>query len=178
LQIEENHINYAEGKIDYLILDKNLLYDENYLAKNPVLLLPLSQNSSSNTVRDKLESSDLSKTNQIIEDALLVQQIKVLNELQELCEDGISDNFYAYQNLITHINNKKNMPPSKQNMETLLKTSIFFNMALIESLKANSKLSSRSISSIKEENSINNQMFYRMKADWVDGYMENIKKKK
>ncbi|MFI5389758.1 MAG: hypothetical protein ACHQYQ_00240 [Bacteriovoracales bacterium] len=178
LQVEENHINFPEGKIDYSIFDKNLLYDENYLAKNPALLLPLSESSNAQIVRDKLEGSDLSKINQIVEDALLVQQIKILNELQELCEDGVSDNFYAYQNLLIYADAKKDLTPSKKSMETLLKVSLFFNRTLIESLKANSKLSARSISSVKEADAIDNQLLYRMKADWADDYLKNIKKNK
>jgi hypothetical protein len=177
LQVEQNQLNYVEGKIDYSALDKNLLYDVNYLAKNPALLMPLSQSNDAVTVRDKLEKTDLSKVNQIIEDALLVQQLKVLNELEELCEDGTSENFYAYQNLITHINTKKDLAPSKESMETLLKVSLFYNMTLIESLKANTVKSSRSISSIKEKGAIDNQLLYRMKADWANSYLENIQEK-
>ncbi len=177
LQVEHNHLNFFEGKIDYSIMDKNLLYDSNFLAKNPALTLPLDKDSVTNTVRDQLEKNDLSKINQIIEEALTVQQIKILNELEELCEDGTSDNFYAYQNLITHITNQKGLPPSKENMETLLKVSIFYNMTLIESLKANAQKSSRSISSVKEEGAIDNQLLYRMKADWADSYLEKIKSK-
>jgi hypothetical protein len=174
LQVDQNNLNFFEGKIDYSLVDKNLLYDANYLAKNPALTLPLAKDSDSNTVRDQLEKNDLSKVNQIIEEALLVQQIKILNELEELCEDGTSDNFYAYQNLITHINNQKGLTPSKENMEILLKVSVFYNMALIESLKANAQKSSRSISSVKEEGAIDNQLLYRMKADWANSYLEKI----
>ncbi len=176
LQIEKNHLPLVEGKIDYSLLDKNLLYDENFLAKNPAFLLPTAQAENASTVRDKLDGTDFTKMNQIIEDALLVQQIKVLNELEELCEDGVSDNFYAYQNLITHINTQKNMVPSKKNIETLLKISLFYNMTLIESLKNNAKISKRSISSIKEEDAIDNQVLYRMNANWADDYMRNIPK--
>ena len=174
LQVDQNHSNFFEGKIDYSILDKNLLYDANYLAKNPALTMPLAKDPNSKTVRDQLENNDLSKVNEIIENALLVQQIKILNELEELCEDGTSDNFYAYQNLITHINNQKGLPPSKENMETLLKVSVFYNMTLIESLKANAQKSMRSISSVKEEGAIDNQLLYRMKADWADSYLDKI----
>jgi hypothetical protein len=108
----------------------------------------------------------------------LVQQIKILNELQELCEDGVSDNFYAYQNLLIHADTKKDLTPSKKSMETLLKVSLFLNMTLIESLKSNAKLSARSISSVKEGDAIDNQLLYRMKADWADDYLKNIKKNK
>lgn len=177
LQVEQTHQNLLEGKVNYSDLDKNLLYDQNYLAKNPAFLLPLSQSNGAVTVRDKLEKTDLSKINQIIEEALLVQQIKILNELEELCEDGTSENYYAYQNLITYINTKNNLAPSKESAETLLKVSLFYNMTLIESLKAHTEKSSRSISSVKEKGAIDNQLLYRMKADWVSGYLENIQEK-
>ena len=176
LQADSNGLNYVEGKVSFSLQDKNLLYDQNFLAKNPALLMPLSESKDSITVREKLEKGDLSKINQIIEDALLVQQIKILNELEELCEDGTSENFYAYQNLIIYINNR-DLKPSKESVETLLKTSLFYNMALIESLKANTIKSSRSISSVKESDAIHNQLLYRMKADWASSYLENLKNK-
>jgi hypothetical protein len=178
LQVNKVSQGMEGGKINYSLKDKAQLDDPSFLARNPAFLLPLSQDRDSDEiVLNALKKTDLSKANGLIEKALSIHQIKLLSELEELCENGVSDNFYAYQNLIQYTK-MANFSASKENMDILLKTTVYFNMALIESLERNSlRPRQRSLSSVKEKTGLENQLNLRLKSQWAESYMKNLEKR-
>lgn len=57
-------------------------------------------------------------------------------ELSVLCEDGVSDNYYKFDNLVTHYAGKNSFHMAPKAMESVLKIPIFANYYLIEMLKS------------------------------------------
>ena len=74
------------------------------------------------------------KTQKLINHALRSYLDNTYYELQELCENGSSENYYVYENLSRYIEKQKTFSPLKANLQVLLKTTLFYNWALIESL--------------------------------------------
>jgi len=59
----------------------------------------------------------------------------IREELDILCEEGVSDNFYKFDNLVTHYANKPSFHMSKTAMESVLKIPVFANFYLIKMIK-------------------------------------------
>lgn len=57
-------------------------------------------------------------------------------ELITLCEDGVSDNFYKFDNLINHYANKISFHKNPESMRSVLKIPVFSNYYLIRMLEA------------------------------------------
>jgi hypothetical protein len=68
-------------------------------------------------------------------DAFKLHLEKTLEEIKELCENGSGENYYAFENLITHMRANKEYHRSKEAMESLLKITLFSNLALISALE-------------------------------------------
>lgn len=57
-------------------------------------------------------------------------------ELEVLCEEGLSDNFYKFDNLVTHYAHNKSFHLRPQAMESVLKIPVFANFYLVKMLSA------------------------------------------
>lgn len=55
-------------------------------------------------------------------------------EIATLCEDGVSDNFYKFDNLITHYAGKKSFHSRADSMKSVLKIPVFANYYLLKML--------------------------------------------
>lgn len=55
----------------------------------------------------------------------------VRTEIENLCETGFSDNFYKYDNLVTHYSGKRDFHRNPKAMESVLKIPVFANYYLI-----------------------------------------------
>lgn len=55
----------------------------------------------------------------------------VRTEIEILCETGFSDNFYKYDNLVTHYSGKRDFHRNPKAMESVLKIPVFANYYLI-----------------------------------------------
>lgn len=60
----------------------------------------------------------------------------VKSEIVTLCEDGVSDNYYKYENLVTHFANSGAFHRSKTAMKSLLKIPVFANYYIVEMMSA------------------------------------------
>lgn len=58
------------------------------------------------------------------------------DELATLCEDGISDNFYKFDNLITHYADKADFHRNAKAMASVLKIPVFANFYLLKMMDA------------------------------------------
>lgn len=151
-----------------------------YVSNRPELSLPLSQSEVTPRVVDIMRSEkDIteSKMDELVHRALDIHLSKTYTEIRELCEYGVSDNYYVYENLITHIKNT-DFTPVDSNMNTLLKTTVFSNIALVTSLEKSSSTPSRSIASVKEKETTStyaNEMMARLNVEWAKEYFDHIK---
>lgn len=161
--------------------DSKRYTDESYIASRPELMLPLSKEEVTPRVIDIIRSSGPTisdfAVNELVHKALDIHLAKTYSEIRELCEYGVSDNYYIYENLITHIKNNKFEADSK-NMNTLLKTTIFSNMALMTSLEAhNTQAPGRSIASAEASKKSNYtaEVMARLNVNWAGQYFDFIK---
>lgn len=156
------------------------LKDDVFVANHPELSLPLSQDEVTPRVIDIMRTEKElteSKMNELVHRALDIHLSKTYTEIRELCEYGVSDNYYIYENLITHIKNS-DFAPDGSNMNTLLKTTVFSNIALVTSLEKMSSGPSRSIASAQEKESTStyaNEMMARLNVEWAKEYFDHIK---
>ena len=61
------------------------------------------------------------------------------SELTTLCEDGISDNFYKFDNLITHYADKASFHKNAKAMASVLKIPVFANFYLLKMMDTDKK---------------------------------------
>lgn len=59
----------------------------------------------------------------------------IKNELEILCEEGVSDNFYKFDNLVTHYAGKKSFHLKPEAMASVLKIPVFANYYLVKMLQ-------------------------------------------
>ncbi len=57
------------------------------------------------------------------------------SELEVLCDEGVSDNYYKFDNLVTHYAGKKSFHLSPKSMEAVLKIPVFANFYLVKMLQ-------------------------------------------
>jgi hypothetical protein len=60
----------------------------------------------------------------------------IKTELDTLCEEGVSDNFYKFDNLVTHYANKPSFHQDPKAMGSVLKIPVFANFYLVKMLEA------------------------------------------
>jgi len=176
-------INSPMPKIKKFTYDPKRYSDDFYVASNPELLLPLSKDEVTPKVIDIIRSSgdylNSFAVNELVHKALDIHLAKTYSEIRELCEYGVSDNYYIYENLITHIKNNK-FEADNKNMNTLLKTTIFSNIALMTSLNGHNKAvtSGRSIASVVNESkkmTYASEVMARLNVNWANQYFDFIK---
>lgn len=162
--------------------DKDKLNDETYVSTRPELSLPLSQDEVTPKVVDVMRSENEMtefKMNELVHRALDIHLSKTYTEIRELCEYGVSDNYYIYENLITHIKNS-DFKADRQNMNTLLKTTVFSNIALVTSMEKIQAMPMRSIASVKEKETSTyaNELMTRLNVEWAKEYFDHLKMSK
>ncbi|MCM2348446.1 MAG: hypothetical protein NDI69_00405 [Bacteriovoracaceae bacterium] len=59
----------------------------------------------------------------------------IKSELDTLCEDGVSDNFYKFDNLVTHYAHKRSFHQNPTAMTSVLKIPVFANFYLVKMLE-------------------------------------------
>jgi hypothetical protein len=59
----------------------------------------------------------------------------IKTEIEELCEEGVSDNFYKFDNLITHYANKPSFHQDPKAMASVLKIPVFANFYLVKMIE-------------------------------------------
>lgn len=142
------------------------------LKKFPEMYLPLNKEGQTPSVLELYKKNKSKSLNKLVSKALDIHLGKTFKELTELCEYGSSDNYYAYENLATHIKANGKLSPSKINLKILFKTTIFSNKALIKSF---SKGKGRTPASAKEKSrrlgSFFTKVVNRLGVDWAVAYI-------
>jgi hypothetical protein len=173
----------SDRKFSY---DKTRLNDADYVAARAELALPLSKDGVTPKVIDILRTEkdgmNESRMNELVHEALDIHLSKTYSEIRELCEYGVSDNYYIYENLITHIKNSE-FSAATTNMNTLLKTTLFSNLALVTTLEKIEVAPMRSIASVEEKVSKQkdftapyaNEVMTRLNVEWAKEYFDHLK---
>lgn len=167
------------------VYDPKRFGDADYVATHPELSLPLAKDDVTPKVIDIFRSQGAalneSKMNELVHTALDIHLSKSYAEIRELCEFGVSDNYYVYENLITHIKNS-NFAPAEKNMNTLLKTTVFSNIALGVSLDKVQPQAMRSIASVetKKDTSVPyaNEVMTRLNVEWAREFYDHVRTSK
>lgn len=164
--------------------DSSKFNDESYVALHPELSLPLAKDEVTPKVidifRSQAKTMNESKMNELVHTALDIHLSKTYAEVRELCEFGVSDNYYIYENLITHIKNSS-FAPAEKNMNTLLRTTVFSNIALVTSLNKIQPTAMRSIASVsKKDTSVpySNEVMTRLNVEWAREYYDHLRSSK
>ncbi|MBT3236711.1 MAG: hypothetical protein HN353_12215 [Bdellovibrionales bacterium] len=162
------------------------LRDEKYLAQYPELFLPVVNEGTSPKVVDLLNGNSMGGQSfvvQTIQKALDIHIQKTYQELATLCENGVSTNYYNFENLITHITRADNFGPTSKNLQVLFKTTIFVNMAMIDSMVVGESMvrpakRGRSIASqqgaFSSGRSYERQVIKRLRVPWVGEYLKQL----
>lgn len=155
--------------------DRSKLDSADYLAKHPELSLPLVNDSTAPMVVDSLRKySSLeqnSRAQEVVNEALKIHLAKTYTELQQLCEFGSSDNYYIYENLISHIKSN-NFKAKTENLNTLLKTTLFSNMAIEASLD---KKYHKTQMPLIGKADYAHEVISRLNVTWAQEYFDYIK---
>lgn len=171
-----NNLNKFSPKYYYNLTN---MKDENYLSHHPELYLPLTKDSTNPRVVDILnQKSGLTNSDmgELIQEALNIHLEKTYFELSELCEYGSSDNYYIYENVSTHIKTSS-FSPNEENVKILLKTTVFSNMAILNSLEKQNGKMGRSIASTAPNGNIyTNDLFKKLNITWAQDYFKDLKK--
>ena len=86
----------------------------------------------------------------------------IKEEIDVLCEDGVSDNFYKFDNLITHYADKKSFHQNPTAMASVLKIPVFANFYLVKMLE----IPGMNVPSAEEK------LFIRLtKTHWFENYV-------
>jgi hypothetical protein len=165
--------------------DKTQWGNPDYVAAHPELSLPLAKEETTPRVIDIFRSQASTMTDakmdEMVHTALDIHLSKTYAEIRELCEQGVSDNYYIYENLITHIKNSS-FGPQEKNMNTLLKTTVFSNIALVTALEKIQVTPMRSIASVeaKKDTSVpySNELMTRLNVEWAHEYYDHLKSSK
>jgi hypothetical protein len=166
------------------IYDIAKLNDADYVGARAELSLPLSKDEVTPKVVDILRSdknmTDF-KMNELVHQAIDIHLSKTYSEIRELCEFGVSDNYYIYENLITHIKNSE-FKAASTNMNTLLKTTLFSNLALVTTLEKKIATPSRGIASFDGGGKskdftapYTNEVMTRLNVEWAKEYFDHLK---
>ncbi len=161
----EWHVNYNKEKIQ----------DDNYAKFYPELFLSMDDNSTTPRVLD-IARKDVKQSQNLVQTAIDKHIDKTHSELAELCEYGTSDNYYAFENLNTEIKKRNVASANTSGMKILLKTTIFSNKALIQSLKRSSKPNRSPASSIKQTD-FENMVMQRLGVPWAKQYYQALKER-
>ncbi|PIP89228.1 MAG: hypothetical protein COW01_06805 [Bdellovibrionales bacterium CG12_big_fil_rev_8_21_14_0_65_38_15] len=171
-----DHSEVEKPRVDWKVqYNTNKIQDENYVKYYPELYLSMDDNAPTPRVVDLIRN-DTSKTQSLVQSAIEKHVDKTHAELAELCEYGTSDNYYAFENLNTEIRKKDVAPASTTGMKILLKTTLFSNKALIESLKQSSTPSRSPASAIKKVD-FEALVMNRLGVPWAKGYYQSLKER-
>lgn len=177
-------VSYKDNK--KFTYDASKIEDNTYVADRPELSLPMDSSEVTPRVVDVFRSEGAKindvKMNEIIHKAIDIHLSKTYAEIRELCEFGVSNNYYIYENLITHIKNS-DFKATDKNMNTLLKTTIFSNISLVTSLDRIQAIPMRSIASVSptpRETSAPyaNEVMSRLSVEWAKEYFDHLKSSK
>lgn len=174
---QKSKINF-EKRYSSISEQKRPYYPELYLSMDPESTLP--------TLGQVINNEKSLDKNLAFQQALKIHLTKTYKELEELCDTGSSSNYYNFHNLGRHIkSNHISYQQGHEALKTLYKTTIFTNMALIESLEtpiAAERSASRGPASVstakKWQNVYQDHMIKDLNVTWTKRYLKKSMSKR
>ncbi len=167
------NINYQKLALAPHALENAALY--------PELSLSVNDGVQFNSLQNILTQEPYKKSQfgEILLSAVELHLSQIRQELETLCQSGQSANYHIYENLLTYYGEKISAQKDSETMKMLLKTNLFVNTALINSLQQYQKQGGRSIAS--DEYSIEDtgvvlhkESLRRLGAEWTEDYFKTI----
>lgn len=94
-------------------------------------------------------------------------QSQMRDELNILCEEGVSDNYYKFDNLVTHYAQRPSFHQNKQAMASVLKIPVFANFYLVKMLEVTGL----------EKESLEEKAFIKLSNTyWFEDYIKEASK--
>jgi hypothetical protein len=134
-----HHNTYLKIKTD-TVQQKKLNMAKRYSSitvdtKYPELTLPLGKQ----TLKDKIVgTATLTQKKRYVESAISDHVKRVHAELVEVCDSGSSENYFNFENVVTHAERHRRdfQQDKKKSMSSLLRTTLFYNKALLRGLNS------------------------------------------
>lgn len=145
---------------------------------HPELALPISFSDDTPRLYDIMKNEGVASAQKNFNKALGVHITKTYKELTELCESGTSENYYNYENLTTHIRREgQEFSPTKGSLKILLKTTVFSNMALIESLNKDVSRGRIPASALNDDlhDFYQDGIMQSLGVEWTKSYINQLK---
>ncbi len=155
---QKNEYSISEGQLPY--------FPELSLAVTP-----------QTKVHDYLSSSSKSA---ILKTALSNHYKINKEEIKSLCEYGGSDNFYVFSNLTNHFRKNPEFHYSTEAFKALLKTTVFANMMLFQSMLGDTVALPTVIGHypFSSYNKFEEELMSRVRVEWVKDYFTTLKTKR
>lgn len=161
--------------------DREKFTDSEYLAKHPELLLSVVEDDVLPRAVDLLmKKPDMVKSEQsdVVKNALALHMKRTYSELRELCEYGVSQNYYIFENLMTHAKGA-GIASNTEGVKILLKTTLFSNLAIKTSLTQFKEVPSSQgrmpASAIKEDDYKEKEVMKRLNVSWMKDYFQKMR---
>ncbi len=156
------------------------LKSEEYLSLNPELLLPVVDSEKFPRAVDvilKNGEKNPQMATDVVKDAINIHMEKTHRELRELCQNGVSSNYYIFENLYTHAKSE-GLTSNTESVRVLYKTTIFSNLALISSLEKKITPAIALKRSLASNHSYRDfyseQLFSYFQVPWAKEYFMNL----
>jgi hypothetical protein len=147
----------------------------------PELALPVTYEEENPRLYDVIKSEGVASAKKNFQKALGIHLTKTYKELNELCESGTSENYYNYENLMTHIRREgEEFAPNKHSLKILLKTTVFSNIALIKSLERDVSKGRVPASAIEADihGHYEDGLIQSLGVEWTKSYIDQLKRVK
>ena len=149
------------SKVDFKLARDN----KTMLPLYPVLALPVSD---SEDLYTKLVENDWKDSDKYLEVSLNKLYQSSLDEVSELCDKGISDGYYSFENIVTYFKSEKDFSGTVYGLKAMLKVPALANMLVLDNLSSvNYHFSKRNV--------FDTWLLKRSNASWFESYLNGLK---
>ncbi len=96
----------------------------------------------------------------------------VKKELTELCDEGVTDDYYKLENVVTYFSTKESFHRSPESMGSLLKMPVFAHLYYLKTVEAPFTVADTQFNDLEKE------LLDRTGAKWVHQYVVEVRKKR
>lgn len=144
------------------------LLEGDFVAFYPVLAVPYSEEKDLYT---KMVENNWSNTNYHLKKGLEHYYSLAQKELDQLCDTGVSDGYYIFENLVTYFKEEQKLGQSLNSLKALLKVPVLANIMIIDNLK-NPNFDHSILSNFEFS------LLERSNITWFTGYLDQLNTKR
>lgn len=138
------------------------------IAKYPVLSLPAS---SGNNLVTELVEDNWRRSGEHVQAALEHYYQIEKQEVELLCDRGVSPGYYVYENLVQYFQTESSFHRTQAGLKAILKLPVMANMLILDNLM-------RENYALNETNNFEKWLMTRSQLTWFTEYRENLVKKR